>query len=560
MSKLKRASPATQNKKVENTPPSCKMFLFFISKAKTRRWRMKHIIQRFGRAVKGILTGFDRIVFKGSILPLTHEEGAMSFCGHRGILNKDYKSWMMEQTEALVEAVDKYAKEQCGRGITHLNTWRHDKDKLAEKRREKEGIDSGLIGVWSCLESGRSYRARYSAEAGYPQLRHYRTQCKHIYQYFDDEDYGLMNVRLQTWFPYHIQVCMNGRHWLRRTLEKKNIRFYHKGNKLVYIEDHQEAQSILDDQPRRQWPGLLDRFLPGVFPTMRQTLGSYLNYYWTMWQSEWATDILFDRPETVQSITDDLMRHAFITGTANRILRYMDRPLTLSGQPYKSLPNDIVSRFMDFQEGIRVRHWVDRNSVKVYNEQNVLRIETTMNAPEMFKVYRRAQGEPSTASKKLRQLRKGVADVPLRASVSQQINNRFMDNLAAFPDQTPLRDLLGDLTRPFRKNGRRIRALEPTSKDRELLEALNDPAFSLSGITNACLRKRLSSTAWGRGRTDKQLSARISRHLRLLRDHGLIRKLPNRRRYHLTNKGRKFITAVSSALAASTQQLMKMAA
>ncbi len=55
---------------------------------------------------------------------------------------------------------------------------------------------------------------------------------------------------------------------------------------------------------------------------------------------------------------------------------------------------------------------VDHNSVKVYNEQNVLRIETTINAPDMFRVYRRAQGRPPTARKKLRPLRKGVADIP----------------------------------------------------------------------------------------------------------------------------------------------------
>jgi len=97
-------------------------------------------------------------------------------------------------------------------------------------------------------------------------------------------------------------------------------------------------------------------------------------------------------------------------------------------------------------------------------------------------------------------------------------------------------------------------------KDRELLEALCDPKFTVSGITNASLRERLRTTPWGAGRTEKQLSARVSRHLRLLRDHGLIRKVPNRRRYHVTPKGQQVLTAFSAALAASTQQLMEMAA
>jgi hypothetical protein len=87
---------------------------------------MRNLIERFGRAVKGVLTGFDRIVFKGTILPLAHEQGAMSFCGWRGVLNKDYKRWMIQQTKALIEAVDRYAQQQCGQRITHLNTWRSD--------------------------------------------------------------------------------------------------------------------------------------------------------------------------------------------------------------------------------------------------------------------------------------------------------------------------------------------------------------------------------------------------------------------------------------------------
>jgi hypothetical protein len=161
---------------------------------------VKKLIRRFGNAIKGVITGFDRIVFKGSILPLCYGEGAMSFCGRRGILNKDYKSWMMAQTELLLETLDRSAREQCGEGIVHLSSWRSDKGELARKRQKERGIESGLIGVWSCLESGNTYRARYDAKAGYPQLQHYRTQCKHVYLYFDHEKYGLMNARLQTWF------------------------------------------------------------------------------------------------------------------------------------------------------------------------------------------------------------------------------------------------------------------------------------------------------------------------------------------------------------------------
>ena len=180
--------------------------------------------------------------------------------------------------------------------------------------------------------------------------------------------------------------------------------------------------------------------------------------------------------------------------------------------------------------------------------------------PDMFRVYRRAQGQPPTARKKLRPLRKCVADIPLRAQVSQQVNNRLMDELSTFSDHTPLIDLLAPYLHARTRQQRRVRALDLSGKDRLLLQAISDPSFTVSGITNAALRRKLCDTSWGAGRTEKQLSARLSRHLRLLRDHGLIRKVPNPHRYHLTDKGRQLTTALNAMLSASTEQLLDMAA
>ena len=394
---------------------------------------------------------------------------------------------------------------------------------MARKQQELSGIQSGLIGAWSCMESCWSYRANYCADKGYPQLHRYTTQCKHLYLYMDHEQYGWMNVRLQTWFPYHIQIALNGREWLRRRLETRGVDFLRQGNKFLHIGDYAVAQQFLQQQLDRQWPSLLNGFLATAFPTMHQTLGPHLSYYWTLWQSEWATDLIMNTPSELNATMAAILRHAWITGNSANVLRYLGRPLTLNGKPHSNSSNEVMSRVLDFHDGLRVRHWVDHNSVKAYNEQNVLRFETTINQPYMFKVWRRAQRQPRPARKQLRPLRKGVADIPLRAHVSQEINNRLMDELSTFTDETPLSDLLASHISSHIKDGRRVRSLDISGKDRQLLQAISDPSFTVSGITNAALRQKLASTSWGAGRTDKQLSARISRHLRLLRDHGLIR-------------------------------------
>ena len=78
---------------------------------------MRKLIERFSGLVKGTITSFDRIFFKGFILTLMSPEGAMKFCGYNNILNKDYKKWMMERSKCLIEAANQYGKENCGQGI-----------------------------------------------------------------------------------------------------------------------------------------------------------------------------------------------------------------------------------------------------------------------------------------------------------------------------------------------------------------------------------------------------------------------------------------------------------
>jgi len=133
-----------------------------------------------------------------------------------------------------------------------------------------------------------------------------------------------------------------------------------------------------------------------------------------------------------------------------------------------------------------------------------LHIEATINHPAMFKVFRRAQGESTWAPKRRLPLRKGVADIALRAHVSQDINNRFMDQLATCTHEKPLRELFETVSsRPKQKDKRRVRALDLIGKDRALLQAISDPAFTLSGFTNKALRKKLQGQLGYTGRSMK---------------------------------------------------------
>ena len=82
--------------------------------------------------------------------------------------------------------------------------------------------------------------------------------------------------------PYHIQVCLNGREWLRRSLEQAGSEFQAKGNNFLHIDDYEKAQQFYDQQLDIRFADRLISFLPRVFPAMKDILGRHFFYYWTL--------------------------------------------------------------------------------------------------------------------------------------------------------------------------------------------------------------------------------------------------------------------------------------
>ena len=522
---------------------------------------MDTLLQRFKEVVKGVIEGFDRIVFKGVLRPIAYTRGMQSFLYSQNVLNKNYKDWTVNQSAAIIKSAEEYTKSQCGHGIQYLSSSRTRKEAIAHEQQSKIGIKSGLIGTWSCVESCRSYKAFFDRESGFPKLNNIETRCKHLYFYYDHSDLGFMSVRLQTWAPFEIQIALNGREWLRRMLDKEGVPYILQGNKFLHIDDYKIAQQLLDVQLDTRWESLLTSFLPFVFPTMGDlfTEKTPYTYTWTLWQSEWAKDYIFSDPQALNLHMNHFLRHAFITGTFERVLRYMGRPVRDDGQPYPTANPELMSRINRWYDGSRIRHWVDRNSVKMYNEQNVLRFEMTMNNPARFRVHRTVEGK-SGSTKKLLPMRKGIADIAVRAKVSSDRIKCFTEHMATVTEPATVGELFANVSVPLFSQGKRYRALDVTGKDLLLLQAVADPKYCVDAISNRQLRSALDGSAWANGLTDKKLSARIGRHLRLLREHGLIKKLPKQNKYMLTGKGRKLTTALINVLAASIDDLTKLAA
>ena len=522
---------------------------------------MDTFFHRFEDVVKGVLEGFDRIVFKGMLRPLAFSAGMQTFLSKHGVLNKDYKDWAINQSAAIINAAEQYTGSQCSSGIQYIRSCHIRKEALAHEQQERTGIKSGLIGTWSCLESCRTYKAVFDKASGFPQLSKTESRCKHLYFYFDHADFGFMSIRLQTWAPFEIQIALNGREWLRRLLDKAGVRYILQGNKFLHVDDYETAQQLMDTQLNARWEDLLTGFLPDVFPTMADLFNVQMpyTYTWTLWQSEWAKDYIFTDPQILNLHMYHFLHYAFITGTSDRVLRYMGHPVRADGQPYPTSNPELMSRVNLWYDGSRIRHWVDHNSVKMYNEQNVLRFEMTMNDPTRFRIQRAVQGKPDSGIKLL-PMRKGIADIGVRAKVSSDRIKCFTEQMATVTEPVTFGELIADVSVPVFTDGKRYRALDVTGKDLVLLQAVADPKYSVDAISNKLLKQALERSPWANGLSGKKLSARICRHLRLLREHGLIRKLPKQHRYLLTDKGRKLTSALNQVLAVSIEDLAKLSA
>jgi hypothetical protein len=289
-----------------------------------------------------------------------------------------------------------------------------------------------------------------------------------------------------------------------------------------------------------------------------------MNYYWTTYQSEWAIDVVFRQAQVLRRLYPRLVHYGMTTLGSTDVLRYLGRAVRQDGEVPKSFRGEVVTDLKWREEGLRIKHRVNGNSVKLYDKAftgvgSVLRAETTIQQAGEFRVYRRKEGDPQ-GKKSWRPLRGGVADLHRRAEISRRATERYLDALAGVDEQTTLEELIQRLGRPRQWGGRRVRALRPLGDDRALLEVIARGEFTLNGFRNRDLQGFFFAAGARDPREVRRRSAWVSRKLRLLRAHGLIRKIACTYRYQLTETGQKAITAILVALRSTVQELMPKAA
>ena len=493
---------------------------------------MERFLQRHQGRVYGVLSGFDRIVFRGTLRSLSFVEGMDRFLSSQRVLYKDFKVFaegLSKRLKAQAEAI----AQKHGRPLRYLESAQISKEELARSIMAKDGIQEGLVCVLTCVEPCFSYFLCKDAERKLLKLVGGQRKCLHVYFYFVDRDFGLMHIRLQTWLPFPIQVCLNGREYLGRQLVKHNIGHEKRDNCFTRIDDLARAQQILDHLVRRQWPKYLRRLSRRVNPLLQPNSRVALrDYYWTWRQGEYATDILFTDAASLKEIYPRLVHHAVQTFACRDLLRFLGRRVN------RRFPGEVTTVYRERIEGICVKHWIEENSLKMYDKQgSVLRIETTINNPRRFKVYRWATRHGKRCQAWL-PMRKAVTDLPRLVEICHAANQRYLEALADVEVPQPVSKILDPVSEPIVKDGRAYRGLRPVMpEEAALFGCLLQGRFRLQGFRNADVRRVLVPSAHQTPAQRRAASGRASRYLRLLRAHGLIHKVPRTHSYRLTKRG-----------------------
>lgn len=488
--------------------------------------------------VSGTLNMFDRIIFKGHLTGLFIGDSFGRFLSKQGVLFKDFGSYVAKTTDELKAEVKNMAQ-QANRPYIYLDkvvtkAKGQSKEELARSIAARDAVTQGLICIFSTLEACSSFGVRKNPQTHKLEIERQRRKCLHFYFYYFDAEFGLMHIRLQSWFPFTIQVYVNGREWLGRQLERLSIPAQRYENSFLSIADLTTAQRLCEDFAHREWPRLLDAFAQRVNSKLALVEQSgFGTYYWVIDQCEIATDIMFKDRLSLAQLMPDLLNGAMLSFSSKDVMRFLGRKF------HGNFQAEVITDLKKRPEGWRIKHYLAGNSIKMYDKFRVLRIETTLNNSHEFKVLKQT-GD----TWRWMPMGKGVANIWRFYQVASQANQRYLNALASVKLKGEGVQELDDLCRSHVKGGKRYAKFNPVAAaDSKLFAAAMAGEHLINGFRNHDLYLRLYDSPANSPKEAKTRCARLSRLIAKLRGHGLIAKVKDSRMYRVTARGWRLMSA-----------------
>lgn len=190
---------------------------------------MEQFLERHKDSITGVISCFDRVLFRGTLRSISHVEGMKAFLATHKVLLKDFGVFVQKHSFRIKEHAEAFANRHA-RPFQYILSPSKSKEEIARAIMHRDSIKDGLICVLYCVEPCQSYAVRRDKAARKLKLIPSIRKCLHFYFYFIDREFGFMHVRLQGWFPCPIQVCINGREWLAQKMYKARMEYKRRDN------------------------------------------------------------------------------------------------------------------------------------------------------------------------------------------------------------------------------------------------------------------------------------------------------------------------------------------
>ena len=484
---------------------------------------MPDFLERHADNIDGVLSCFDRVILQGTLPDICHP-GAITdwFYAHK-IRIFDFKDWAAPMRDQIRENIEKIATDN---GI-EIEFVRKQKDFRKEQRVKdilvERGDHPGIVHIFSAMETCTAFKPWHDKQTHATFFKYDSGRCLHYYVYFIDKEFGLCYLRIPTWAPFRLQFYLNGHNWLARQLDKHGIAYQQVENAFVEVSDFAKAQKLADRFPIKRLHQLLDQYARRLCPAVT-TFGSGI--HWSTMQAEYATDIVFGDGETLCPIYEELIR------TLSHAVKPDNVSMFLGKRLHGNYEGELGTQLSTRLEGHCLRHYMGPSGIKMYDKfGRVLRIETFTNDVSFFKHHRRVEHRDGSHSYQTANMRKTIYSLPDLAELMSACNRRYLDFLAAVDDPTNGIKKVNKISRSVKDSGRSYRGFNLFSaEDEAVIRAIAQGGEQGFGIRNSGLRASLGKT-----------TGQVSRILKRLRNHGLIKKVANVYKYHLTSLGREVV-------------------
>jgi len=491
-------------------------------------------VAKFASLISWDLSCFDRVIFKGH-LPFSFASAFEKFVDYQ---LKVRRADFMERTapawsERLVDHGKAFA-DKFGRLYAYYQG-DVDKDAWAKEQLHQQPVRHGLIGVLCVMETCPTFKLAHGE--GRPCFVSKQVPQRVLYYYFWDKDLGLMHVRLQTWAPFTCQIYVNGHDYVMQKLAQGGIRFDKIDNAFVQLDDPKEAQRIANRFAKLAWPKILETYARLVNPLLHKELHGF-SHYWVIDQAEFATDLLFTSKHALAGLFVRLLEYALLTFSPKKIFQYLGRKL------HERFDGEVQTWYKTEREpGACLKHYLKKNWLKMYDKLGLLvRVETVINQPGDFKVFRDCQHRDGRTSKGWYAMCKGVGNLHHYQRHALTCNQRYLEALTPVDDPTPGYDDLKTLTEPKHAHERTYAGFNPArEQDARLFAAVLAGDHIAKGFRNKDIRVAMYGDVKDKRRRQRH-SATIGRVLNRLHVRRLVKKVPRTRLWRMTDRGRAILS------------------